>query len=129
MSSGVFDEKSAEVFIVQIPGNASEGKIFARQQILEILSIGFLVGQVIDGDVSSLSGEGDDCCSTNARVAACDEYVEALQSPSSVVAVLATVGRDCEIGLEDREAGRGQCYFMLCEAIDGVDQLDSLYKC
>ena len=129
LSSSIFDKESTEIFVVQVAGNANEGKVFARQQILEILSIGFLVRQVIDSDVGSFSGKGNDCCSTDARVTACDEYVEALESPISVIAVLATVGRDCEIGLEDREARWGQCYFMLREAIDGVDQLNSLYKC
>ena len=129
MSSSIFNEESTEVFVVQIAGNPSEGKVFACQQILEILSIGFLVRQVIDSDVGSFSGKGNDCCSTDARVTACDEYVEALEPPISGVAVLATVGRDGEIGLEDREARCGQCYFMLREAIDGVDQLNSLYKC
>jgi hypothetical protein len=125
LSSSLFDDKSTETLIVQIARDAGERKLFARQKILEILSIGFLVRQVIDSDVSSLAGKSNDCCSTDARVAACDEYVEALQSPSSVVAVLSTVRRDCEVGLEDREARRGQCYFMLREAIDGVNQLDS----
>ena len=129
LSCSLFDNKGTEIFIVQIAGNPSQRKIFARQQILKILGIGFLVGQVIDGNVSSLASKGNNCRSTNARVAACDEYVEALQSPCSVIAVLTTVRWDCEIGLKNREARRGQCYFMLREAIDGVDQLDSLYEC
>lgn len=94
LSCSLFDNKGTEIFIVQIAGNPSERKIFAHQQILKILGIGFLVRQVIDGNVSSLAGKGNDCCSTDARVAACDEYVEALQSPSAVIAVLAAVRWD-----------------------------------
>ena len=99
MSSSLVDDKGTEIFIVQIARNTGKRKIFASQKILEILSIEFLVRQVIDSNVGSFAGKGNDCCSIDARVATCDKHVETLQSPSSVVAVLTTAEWDCEIGL------------------------------
>ena len=129
LSTGLFNNKGTEIFVVEIARNACQRQILARQQILEILSVGFLVRQVVDGDVCSFPGKGNDCCATDARVASGDEYIEALQSPASLVAVLAAVGRDREVGLKDREARRWQCYFIFGKAVDGADQLDSLCHC
>ena len=128
-SSSLFNDKSTEIFIVQIAWDARESQIFARQQILEVLSIRFLAGPVVDSNVRSFAGECNDCCATDARVAACDEHVETLQSSGSLVAVFAAIRWNSEVGLEDGEAGRGKRYFVLGEAIDGVDELDSLCSC
>lgn len=106
------DELRAECLIQEVSGDADEraGGELLSQELGKILSIRLLLGEVVDGDSRALTSVRDRNRPANARVTAGDKGMSPLEPSVADVGLLAAVGSNLEVGMEDGvpEFGEGE---------------------
>lgn len=100
---GFCDQLSAEMLIKQIPRDAMNFDAFLCKQMGNVLSIWLFFGEIVNDNMSSLSGHGNSNCATNARITSCDQRTTADKTAVPFVAMFTAVGLGGEVSLQDWE--------------------------